>query len=90
MTLSLFFIAIMGTVNYFLHRAMLESDNPLVEDALGPMRRTFGRHATYALEFLILLFALMLAGSHPITALLLNGLYTLMDVFAYAFLIHGK
>ena len=90
MTLSLFFIAIMGTVNFFLHRAMLESDNPLVQEALGPMRRTFGRHATYALEFLILLFALMLAGSHPITALLLYGLYTLMDVFAYAFLIHGK
>lgn len=90
MTLSLFFIAIMGTVNFFLHRAMLESDNPLVQEALGPMRRTFGRYATYALEFLVLLFALMLANSHPISALLLYGLYTLMDLFAYAFLIHGK
>ena len=90
MTLSLFFIAIMGAINFFLHRAMLESDNPIVREALGPMRRTFGKYATYALEFAVLLFALMMGDSHPILALLIYGLYTLMDFAAYAFLIHGK
>lgn len=90
MTLPIIFIAIMGSVNFALHRAMLESDNPLVQEALAPMLRTFGQYATYGLEFILLVAALMLGIYYPILALFLYGAYTLLDLLAYAFLIHGQ
>ena len=47
-----------GVGNFAMHRWMLESGHPMVEAATRPFRQNFGRHATYVVEFLILVGAL--------------------------------
>ncbi len=79
MLISMIAILLAGTGNFAMHRWMLESGHPLVEAATAPIRRTLGRHATYVLEFGLLLGALLLAKESWFIALCLYGVYTVMN-----------
>ncbi len=90
MTLSLLFIFAFGVANFAVHRAMLESRHPLIEEATAPLRGTFGQQATYVLEFLMLVAAMMAEGKYPILSLSLYGIYTIFNILAYQWLRQQK
>ncbi len=68
-----------GVGNFAMHRWMLESGDPLVEAATAPLRRALGRHATYVIEFMLLLGALFFAQTSWFIALCLYGVYTALN-----------
>lgn len=77
-------ILIAGMGNFAMHRWMLESGHPMVEAATGPVRRALGRHATYVIEFAILLGMLLWAQSRWFPALMLYGVYTALNAATVA------
>ena len=77
-------ILLIGVANFAMHRWLLESRHPMVEVATAPMRRTLGRHSTYVLEFTLLLGALWMAEWRSLIALILYGLYTVMNAATVA------
>ncbi len=90
MTLTLFFIFLMGIANFACHRAMLESRHPLIEEATAPLRSRLGQQATYVLEFLMLVTAMLIEASYPLITMTLYGLYTMFNILAYQWLLHQK
>lgn len=69
---------LLGVGNFALHKAVLESRHPLVENMLRPGRTTIGR-ATLAAEFVALLTSLLLvANGHPLWGWLYLG-YSLFN-----------
>lgn len=86
MLIALIAILLAGTANFAMHRWMLESGHPVVEAATGPLRRALGRHATYVIEFTLFLGAALLTETHWLAALILYGLYTVMNVATVAWL----
>jgi hypothetical protein len=59
----LLFCFFLGIANFAMHRAVLESRHPFVEDTKLYFGRHLGRHASYILEFAILAGAMVFAGS---------------------------
>jgi hypothetical protein len=86
MTIALIAIFLAGIGNFAMHRWLLEGAHPLVEAATGPLRRTFGRHVTYGLEFFLLLGAMLLSVQNWFIALCLYGVYTALNAATIAWL----
>ncbi len=86
MTLALALILLCGTGNFAMHRWMLESGHPAVEQATGAFRRALGQHATYGLELVLLLGAATLSTRFPNGALVLYGTYTALNAGTVAWL----
>lgn len=82
-TLPLLLLFIMGVANFALHKAMLESGDPIITEAVGPLLRLGGPYLTYAMEFALLLLAFLLAEAHPRAALLLYGVYTMVNALGW-------
>ena len=61
-TLALIIIFLLGVGNFALHRAVLESGSPVVEQMPKFVHR-LGRRLTLVAEFLVLLVALLLAAN---------------------------
>lgn len=80
MTIALIAILLAGVANFAIHRWLLESGHPAIQAAVLPMQRVLGANATYFFEFLLLLGALWGAQASPVTALILYGIYTALDV----------
>jgi len=76
MTIGILFI--LGIANFALHRAMLDSDHPLVA-SLPPALRANGGRLSLAFEFLILLLAMLLAAIGWPSAAWVYALYTLIN-----------
>jgi len=76
MTIGILFI--LGIANFALHRAMLDSDHPLLA-SLPPALRANGGRLSLAFEFLILLLAMLLAANGWPSAAWVYGLYTLIN-----------
>ncbi|ASP28993.1 hypothetical protein CHH26_00965 [Qipengyuania flava] len=76
MTIGILFI--LGVANFALHRAMLDSDHPLLA-SLPPALRANGGRLSLAFEFLILLLAMLLAVNGWPSAAWVYGLYTLIN-----------
>lgn len=76
MTIGILFI--LGIANFALHRAMLDSDHPLLA-SLPPALRANGGRLSLAFEFLILLLAMLLAVNGWPSAAWVYGLYTLIN-----------
>lgn len=55
-------ILVLGVANFALHRAVLDSGHPIVEQVPGFIHR-FGGRLTLAAEFAVLLVALLLAAN---------------------------
>lgn len=86
MTISMIAILIAGVANFAMHRWMLESGHPAVELATGAFRRLLGRHATYVVEYILLVGALSLATRWWFPALMVYGAYTAMNAATIAWL----
>ncbi len=76
MTIGILFI--LGIANFALHRAMLDSDHPLLA-SLPPALRANGGRLSLAFEFLILLLAMLLAAIGWPSAVWVYALYTLIN-----------
>lgn len=86
MTLALVAIFLAGIGNFAMHRWLLESGHPVVEAAIAPIRRALGGRATYVLEFILLLGAMLLSQQNWFIALCLYGVYTALNAATIAWL----
>jgi hypothetical protein len=86
MIVSVVAIFLAGIANFAMHRAFMESDDPLVQAIIRPFVARVGPWTSYAFEFILLLGALMLAGRNWFAALLLYGLYTMLNSMAFAWI----
>lgn len=82
------FIAIFcaGIANFAMHRAFVESDDPLVQQMIRPFVERMGPWFTYAIEFMLLVGALLLASRNWFAGLLLYGLYTMLNGMAFSWI----
>jgi hypothetical protein len=80
----------MGVGNFAMHKAVVESGHRFVEDTKLYFGRYFGRHGSYALEFVILAGAMLMAygGSGWIVVAYL--FYTAFNALAAWMLLSGK
>jgi hypothetical protein len=76
--MTLLFCFFLGIANFAMHRAVVESGHPFVEDSKLYFGRHLGRHGSYALEFAILAGAMVFAGSG---SFLVAGFYAAYSAF---------
>ncbi|NCP10504.1 MAG: hypothetical protein GW859_00870 [Sphingomonadales bacterium] len=86
MSLSLIFIFLAGIGNFAMHRALVESRDPIVQAAVAPMQRAVGRYTSFVFEFALLVAAMWFCQLRPIAALIFYGLYTIVDVIVFTLL----
>ncbi len=80
----------LGIGNFAMHKAVVESGHPFVEDTKLYFGRHFGRHGSYALEFVILLGAMLLAYEGTVWIALAYIGYTFMNGLAAWLLLSGR
>ncbi len=88
--MPLILCALFGVVNFCLHKAVLESGHPFVEDTKYYFGRHFGTTGSYIIEFALLLAALSFALTTGILILLFYGGYTVFNVLAAWLLLSGR
>lgn len=86
MIIAIIAIFCAGIANFAMHRAVMESRDPLVRQIVDPLHRRIGPHASYVLEFLLLVGALALVTRSWFVGLMLYGLYTLFNALSYAWI----
>lgn len=86
MTLSTIMIFLAGIANFAMHRALVESRDPIVRAAVMPVQRAMGRHTSYGFEFVLLAVALWFGQHTGVFALLLYGLYTMVNALVFGLL----
>ena len=77
-----------GVGNFAMHRAFIESDDPLVQEIVRPLIRKVGPHTTYVFEFLLLVGAMAIATRTWFTGLMLYGLYTIFGTLTFSWIMH--
>jgi hypothetical protein len=80
----------LGIANFAMHRAVLESRHPFVEDSKLYFGRHIGRHGSYILEFLILAGAMIFAGSGSNLIAAFYGIYSAFNAVAAWMLLSRK
>ena len=83
-------VFILGVANFALHRATLDSDNPVARQVQAALERFAGRHGSLLLEFLILLSALSFAAMGWSIALPAYLVYTAMNAAAAWAMLNGR
>lgn len=73
-----------------MHKAVLESGHPFIEDTKLYFGKHFGQNSSYALEFFILAGAMLFASSGPVLIVFLYGGYSLLNAIAAYLLLSGK
>jgi hypothetical protein len=73
---------LLGIANFAMHKAVIESGHPFVEDTKVYFGRHFGRNGSYLLEFGILLGAMLLAYSGSMLVIGLYAAYTSFNAIA--------
>ncbi|MEW4467934.1 hypothetical protein AB1K62_08900 [Parasphingorhabdus sp. JC815] len=74
-----FIIFICGIGNFAMHKAMMESDHPMITEARGSFSKLLGPYGSYILEFLMLAAALVFANMGMLMAVIFYGIYTLAN-----------
>lgn len=77
-----------GTGNFAMHRALMESDDPLVRQMTRPLAEKIGPHTSYILEYLLLVGAMAMATRNWFAGLMLYGLYTIFNAIAFNWIMH--
>lgn len=77
-----------GVANFAMHRAFMESDDPLVQQMVKPLAERVGPHITYIFEYLLLVGAMAIATRNGFTALLVYGLYTVFNAMAFGWVMN--
>lgn len=87
MLIAMTVIFFAGVGNFAMHRAFMESDDPLVQQMVRPLADKVGPHATYVFEFLLLVGAMAIATRSAVAGALLYGFYTLFNAMAFSWII---
>jgi hypothetical protein len=74
-----FIIFICGIGNFAMHKAMMESDHPMITEARGSFSKLLGPYGSYILEFFMLTAALIFANLGMLSAVIFYGIYTLAN-----------
>ena len=90
LSLPLILCAILGVVNFCLHKAVIESGHPFVEDTKYYFGRHFGTTGSYIIEFALLLTALSFVSTAAMLIMLLYGGYTAFNILAAWLLLTGR
>lgn len=77
-----------GIGNFAMHRAFMESDDPLIRQMIQPFADKAGPNITYVFEYLLLVGAMAIATRNWFTALLLYGLYTVFNGLAFSWVMN--
>jgi hypothetical protein len=89
MTMFLIACFLMGIGNFAMHKAVVESGHPFIEDATMYFGRYFGRGG-YAVEFIILVGAMLMAHGGSLWIVLGYFAYTLFNGLAAWLFLSGK
>ncbi len=73
---------LLGIANFAMHKAVVESGHPFVEDTKLYFGKHFGRNGSYFLEFGILLGAMFFAYSESGLVLSIYAAYTAFNAVA--------
>ena len=79
---------ILGIINFACHKAVMESGHPFIEDTKKYFGRHFGQYGGYAIEFVILLGALIFSNSLILG--LIYSAYSGLNMITAYMLINGK
>ncbi len=80
----------LGIGNFAMHKAVVESGHPFVEDTKLYFGRYFGRNGSYALEFAILAGAMLMAYSGSGWIVMAYVMYTLFNALSAWLLLSNK
>ena len=69
-----------------MHKAMMESNHPMIAEARGSFTKFLGPHGSYILEFVMLALTMIFANMGILTALIFYGIYTLANMAGAYFL----
>lgn len=86
MLIAMIAIFCAGVGNFAMHRAFMESDDPLIRQMVKPLADKAGPHVTYIFEFLLLVGAMAIAVQNWFIALMLYGLYTVFNAMAFSWI----
>jgi hypothetical protein len=86
MVIAIIAIFCAGIANFAMHRAFMESDDPLIQQMVKPLADKAGPHITYIFEFLLLVGAMAIATRSWFAALMLYGLYTMFNAMAFSWI----
>ncbi|BDI59830.1 hypothetical protein [Qipengyuania nanhaisediminis] len=89
MTAALVIIFLLGIANFAMHRAVLESDHPMVGQMPGFVRSLGGR-MTFVAEFLVLLAALLLAANGWAGMAWAYGAYSALNAVSAWLILTGR
>lgn len=81
---------VLGVANFALHKAVVESGHPFVEDTKLYFGRHFGRNGSYAIEFVMLAAAMIFAASGSWVIVIFYTIYTLLNMLAAYLLLSGR
>lgn len=76
-------VFVMGVVNFYFHRAVMEGDGPIFSELAESLGRFGWGWGAYALEFGFLVAALWFAQAGSAMVLFIYGLYTAMNIGGY-------
>jgi hypothetical protein len=88
--MSLIICFFLGIANFAMHRAVMESRHPFVEDSKLYFGKYIGRNGSYFLEFGILACAMIFAGMGSILTAGVYTVYSLLNGVAVWLLLSGK
>ena len=84
------FCFFMGIANFAMHKAVAESGHPFVEDTKRYFGRHFSPYGSYAIEFALLIGAMVFAQEGSIWVTLFYWVYSGMNGIATWLLLSGR
>jgi hypothetical protein len=88
--MSLILCFFLGIINFAMHKAVVESRHPFVEDAKLYFGRHIGKYGSYLLEFGILAGAMLFADSGSNLIAIFYALYATINGVAAWLLLSGR
>lgn len=86
----IFIIFLCGVGNFAMHKAMLESNHPIIAEARGSFRKLLGPYGSYILEYVMLIAAMTFADMDILSAVIIYFIYTLANCAAAVVLFSNK
>ena len=86
----IFIIFLCGVANFAMHKAMLESNHPIMAEARDSFRKLLGPYGSYILEFFMLTAAMIFANMGMLSAVIFYFVYTLANCAAAWVLFSNK
>ena len=86
----IFVIFLCGVANFAMHKAMLESNHPVIAEARGSFRKILGPYGSDMLEFFMLVSAMIFANMGMLSVVIFYFVYTLANCAAAWVLFFNK